>query len=139
MNLYCHRPQTGHSRSIPILGAAWTEHLCLWQRDQSWAREVWRFLFFLSGFLFPSLSPSWSSLWAEKQRAPVGPHPLRLALVLVVHFGLPVVLILVGEASGLHNEVAAAAIAVQEDTEIDERRNVKLAVVVKQAAASGEE
>lgn len=59
--------------------------------------------------------------------------------MLVVHFGLPVVLILVGEASGLHNEVAAAAIAVQEDTEIDERRNVKLAVVVKQAAASGEE
>lgn len=140
MNLYCHHPQTEHLRSILILGAAWTEHLCLWQRDRTWAREVWRrFLSFLSGFPFPSLSPSWSSLWVEGQRAPVDPRPLRLALVLVVQVGLPAVLALVGEASGLHNEVAAAAIAVQEDTEIDERKNVKFAVVEERAAAIGGE
>lgn len=140
MNLYCHHPQTEHSRSIPIPAAAWTGHLSLW-RDRTWAREVWRkFLSSLSGFPFPSLSPSWSSLWAERQRALVDPHPLRLALVLAVGVGLPVVLILVGEAFVLHNEVVAVvAAAVQEDTEIDERRNVKIVAVEEQAAAkSGE-
>lgn len=50
---------------------------------------------------------------------------------------LLVVLILVGEAFALHNEVVA--VAVQEDTEIDERRNVKIVAVEEQAAAkSGE-
>lgn len=138
MNLYCHHPQTEHLRSILILGAAWTEHLCLWQRDRTWAREVWRrFLSFLSGFPFPSLSPSWSSLWVEGQRAPVDPRPLRLALVRALGIRLLVVLILVGEAFALHNEVVA--VAVQEDTEIDERKNVKFAVVEERAAAIGGE
>lgn len=67
--------------------------------------------------------------------------------MLVVQVGLPAVLALVGEASGLHNEVAAAAaavvvvvvVAVQEDTEIDERKNVKFAVVEERAAAIGGE
>ena len=112
MILYCHHPQTGHSKSIPILGAAWTEHLCLWQRDRTWAREVWRkFLSFLSDFPFPSLSPSWSSLWAERQRALVDRRPLRLALVLAVEVELPFVVFL-AEVFALHNEVAVVVVVV---------------------------
>lgn len=67
--------------------------------------------------------------------------------MLVVQVGLPVVLVLVGEASGLHNEVvvvaaaaaADAADAVQEDTGIDERRNMKFVVAEEQAAAKNGE
>lgn len=65
--------------------------------------------------------------------------------MLAVEVGLPFVMDLAGEFFALHNEVvvvaaaADAADAVQEDTGIDERRNVKLVVVEEQAAAkSGE-
>lgn len=69
--------------------------------------------------------------------------------MLAVEVGLPFVMDL-AEVFALHNEVvvvvvaaadaaADAADAVQEDTGIDERRNVKLVVVEEQAAAkSGE-